>query len=176
MSSLDTPLLCTFPLDHVIQVQVTDRMIAGVMVPSIGISLAVAQWLLMRLHFPRAAWWLPATFLGWTTPIFLLVTVLPISQATQQAQVATLLASAGVTMGCLQFLVLRPHRPRSAWWVLASALGWLLLAFSLPIPIQSQFAILAVGAVPAAVTGMAFVTIIVSARAGRIQPTLANAA
>jgi len=96
------------------QVQVTDRMITTVMALTIGIALALSQWLLVRLHIPRARLWLLATFLGWIAPIALFLAMPPASQG---PQIASLFALLGVTMGALQYLVIRPHHSHSWWWV-----------------------------------------------------------
>jgi hypothetical protein len=141
------------------QVQVTDRMITTVMALMIGITLALSQWILIRLHIPRPTLWLLATFLGWITPIALFLAMPPASQGPQLAALFVLL---GLAMGALQYLVIRPHRPNSWWWVPTSVAGWFLLAVSLPVPINSHLAFFAIGAVPAIATGMAFVLIIAS--------------
>jgi len=139
------------------QVQVTDRMITTVMALMIGISLALSQWILIRPHIPRPTLWLLATFLGWIAPITLFLAMPPASQA---PQIAALFVLLGLAMGALQYLVIRPHRPNSWWWVPASVAGWLLLAISLPLPIRSDLAFFAIGAIPALATGMTFVLII----------------
>ncbi len=139
------------------QIQITDRMTTTVMALTIGIALALSQWLLVRLHIPRARLWLLATFLGWIAPIAPFLAMPP---AGQGPQIASLFALLGATMGALQYLVIRPHRPHSWWWVPTSLAGWLLLAISLPVPILSGLAFFAIGAVPALATGIAFVMII----------------
>ena len=96
------------------QIQITDRMITTVMALTIGIALALSQWLLVRLHIPRARLWLLATFLGWIAPIALFLAMPPASQG---PQIASLFALLGVTMGALQYLVIRPHHSHSWWWV-----------------------------------------------------------
>ena len=139
-----------------IDLQVSDRTIITVMVPLIGLALAVAQWLLVRLHIRRATLWIPATFVGWATPIVLLVAFFPPSLANQQSTIGAALASIGLTMGAAQYLVLRPYKPHSGWWIPASVLGWTILAIDLPILITNQLAILKVGAIPALITGIPF--------------------
>ena len=143
-----------------IDLQVSDRTIITVMVPLIGLALAVAQWLLIRLHVPRAGLWIPATFVAWTAPIVLLVALSPPTLANQQSQIAALLASVGLTMGVAQYMLLRPYKPHSGWWIPASVFGWAILAISLPIPITNQLENLKVGAIPALITGIPFVLIV----------------
>ena len=142
------------PAGQLIGVQVSDRAFLAVLVPLIGLTLAIAQWFLLRLHVPRAALWIPATFIGWVVPIILLLAFFAPSAANQQRQIGAVLASIGLLMGAAQYFVLRPYKPHSGWWIPASALGWLILAIGLPIPITNQLEILKVGAIPALITGI----------------------
>jgi hypothetical protein len=159
-----------------IGLQVSDRTIMTVMVPLIGLSLAVAQWLLLRQHIRRAALWIPATFLGWAASIVLLVAFFPLSRANQQTQIGVTLASIGLTMGAAQYLVLRPQRPLSAWWIPSSVLGWLVLAITLPIPITNQLGIFKVGAIPAMITGIPFALVVCPRSPFEAQTQTMNAA
>jgi hypothetical protein len=74
-------------------------------------------------------------------------------------------------MGVAQYLVLR-RQPHSAWWIPASALGWILLAISLPIPMTNELDILRVGAIPAMITGIPF-AVFVSSRTPSEAPAQA---
>jgi hypothetical protein len=159
-----------------IDLQVSDRTIITVMVPLIGLALAAIQWLLIRLHVPRAGLWIPATFVGWTAPIVLLLALSPPTLANQQSQIGALLASVGLTMGVAQYLLLRPYKPHSVWWIPASVFGWTILAISLPIPITNQLEILKVGAIPALITGIPFVLIVCARNPFEAKDQTLNAA
>lgn len=158
-----------------IGLQFSDRLITAVMAFLMGLALSVAQWILVRPYVRRAALWIPATFLGWATPIVLLTAFLPRSQADQQAQIGAMLVSIGVTMGVAQYLVL-PRQPHSAWWIPSSALGWIVLAMSLPIPIANDLAILRVGTIPALITGIPFAVFVSAGTPSETQTQTMNAA
>ena len=153
-----------------------DRTIMTVVIPLIGLALAVAQWLLVRPHLRPALLWIPATFVGWAAPIVLLVAFFPPSQATQHGQIGATLALIGLTMGAAQHLVLRPHKPRSGWWIPASVLGWTILAITLPIPITNQSEILKVGAIPALITGIPFAVFVCARSPHEVEGQPLNAA
>jgi len=159
-----------------IDLQVSDRTIITVMVPLMGLALAVAQWLLIRLHIPRAGLWIPSTIVAWTAPVVLLVALSPPTLANQQSQIGSLLASVGLTMGVAQYLLLRPYKPHSGWWIPASVFGWTILAISLPIPITNQSEILKVGAIPALITGIPFVLVVCARRLFEAKDQTLNAA
>jgi hypothetical protein len=142
--------------------QVSDRMIVAIMVILIGLLMGVAQWLLVRPYLPDPALWIAATLVGWLLPIAILVVFFPPSIANQRSQIGIVLASTGLMMGAAQYLLLRRHRLHSGWWILASMLGWTILALTLPIPITNQLEILKVGAVPALITGIPFVFTVAS--------------
>jgi hypothetical protein len=140
--------------------QVTDRTITMVMIVLLGLALAFAQWLLVRRQIDRAAIWLPVTFLGWAAPIFLVGAIFPPTEANQRMQIGAILISIGLTMGIAQYFVLRARKAHSAWWIPASALGWIILAITLPIPIPAEVDMLRIGAVPAMITGIAFALVV----------------
>ena len=71
-----------------------------------------------------------------------------------------MLFRSGLTMGVAQYMLLRPYKPHSGWWIPASVFGWAILAISLPIPITNQLENLKVGALPALITGIPFVLIV----------------
>ena len=159
-----------------IDLQVSDRTIITVMVPLMGLALAVAQWLLIRPHIPRAGLWIPVTFVGWVAPIVLLVAFFPPLLANQRIQIGATLTSIGFVMGAVQYLLLRPYKPHSGWWIPASVFGWTILAISLPIPITNQLEILKVGAIPALITGIPFVLVVCARRPFEAKDQTLNAA
>jgi len=161
---------------QVIGFQVSDRTIVGLMVPLIGLALAVAQWLLVRMHVRRAGLWIPVTFVGWVAPIVLLVAFFPPLLANQQIQIGATLTSIGFVMGAVQYSLLRPYKPHSGWWIPASVLGWIILAINLPIPITNQLGILKIGAIPALITGIPFAVVVCARSPFESQGQTTNAA
>ncbi len=143
-----------------IGLEVPDRTISIMMATLVGTLLAVTQWLLVRTRLSRPFLWIPFTFLSWIAPLIILFTIFRPSIEHQQVQIAMVLVSIGVLMGFTQYVLLRPFRRKAPLWIIASVLGWLLLAFSLPIPISNNFELIKVGAIPALITGIPFAFVV----------------
>jgi hypothetical protein len=78
---------------------------------TLGASIGVAQWLVLRGRVTRAGWWVLASTIG-----FALGSVL--SEAVIDAITWGIL---GVALGIAQWFVLRRWVSHAVWWVLASA-------------------------------------------------------
>jgi hypothetical protein len=115
----------------------------------------VFQYLLLRRYLPRMEWWIVATALGWLLGIATVYLGYTIWPAALNANSMWSAALAGAVIGLAQWLVLRRRVPRAGWWVLASALGWGFLRLIAGEVFTSLVALLIIGAVPAAVTGLA---------------------
>lgn len=91
---------------------------------------AVLQWLLVRRYLENAAVWIPLTAVGWLAGILMLFLVRPVVEATSDEW---LLAFAppllGALVGLAQWLYLRRMVDRAGYWVLASTIGYGLLAW-----------------------------------------------
>ncbi len=85
-------------------------------VPSLFIGLA--QWRLLRRHWPVSRWWILTVSAGIGLQHFL-------ADGFPKARDLSLavLASSVVT-GVLQWRLLRRQRPSSGWWLLAGVAGW----------------------------------------------------
>ncbi len=108
----------------------------------IGLALGAGQWILMRSRLENSFWWVLASLVGWAVGHLAVMSWLPV-EFREWAGLPI-----GLTLGVSQWIVLRDLMPRSGWWIVISALGWLLamtgvLGGSL------------VGAVAGAVTGVA---------------------
>ena len=108
----------------------------------IGLGLGAAQWLLLRSRLEKSYWWVLASLAGWAVGHMAVLSFMPVGVREWAG------LPIGVCLGAAQWIVLRQQVPRSGWWILISALGWLLamtgvLGGSL------------VGAVAGAVTGVA---------------------
>jgi hypothetical protein len=122
---------------------------------------AVLQWILLRRYLNHARVWLPLTALGWLVGILLIYLAgllkIPVTAAWIPAIVPPFL---GAVVGAAQWLYLRQVIDKAGFWVLASALGYGVLArgalgsFS-SIP-EFLFFILA----PFAITGLALVLLL----------------
>ena len=90
----------------------------------IGISIGIAQWLVLKGRVHRAGWWILASIIGFGVGK-------AVGDALAQA-VAGALGSGldgaviGASLGTAQWLVLRRHVAQARWWVLASILAWAL--------------------------------------------------
>ena len=90
----------------------------------IGISIGIAQWLVLKGRIHRAGWWILASIIGFGVGK-------AVGDAVAQA-VSGALGSGldgaviGASLGVAQWLVLRRHVAQAGWWVLANILAWAL--------------------------------------------------
>jgi hypothetical protein len=123
--------------------------------PILVLLTGLLQYLLLRHYLPRIGWWIAATALGWPLGIavvYLGYAIWPVALNANSTWSAMLI---GAVTGLAQWLVLRWRVPRAGWWVLASVLGWGLTRLIAGEVFTSLLELLIIGAVPAAVTGLA---------------------
>ena len=93
----------------------------------IGVSLGIAQWLVLRRYIARAGWWVLASIVGLAVGFGVCAAVLFADDFADDVGFAMAGAVAGTvigaSLGIAQWLVLRRHVARAGWWVLASAVG-----------------------------------------------------
>ena len=90
----------------------------------------VAQWLVLRRHIFRAAWWVLATILGMAvggaagmaTGVESMVALA--WAVGDGSEVVRTGATLGAAVGVAQWLVLRQHFAQAGWWIPASIAGW----------------------------------------------------
>jgi hypothetical protein len=132
-----------------------DRLMGWALMAVLGAFIGMAQWLLLRGRLPRAGLWILVTAAGlWagTTLAFRLTGMrLPILPY----QLLLGGAVTGFILALAQLLVLRPTRRGIVIWLLAGALGWLFLTLVTGESLDRTTDLLALGAVPAAVSGLA---------------------
>jgi hypothetical protein len=137
-----------------------DQVFGWAMFPVIGASLSACQAIVLHGRIPRAWRWVVATLAGFAAGI-------AASAAGVRAAAAMLgrepdagvsapliLTLIGACLGLAQWAVLRRRMRRPAWWIPASALGWLCLSLVIGKSISSPLDMAAVGAVPAVFTGV----------------------
>ncbi len=99
-----------------------------VWLPSIGVCTGVLQYLLLRRYLPRAGWWIPATFLGWTMPMYAIglatIFLIPRLESGLLGSILLGVIFIGGPLGLGQWLVLRGNVPHAIWWILFNLLGW----------------------------------------------------
>jgi len=107
-----------------------------------GLTIGVAQWLVLRMKIPNAYWWILATGAGWIVGRLIALLLFP-------PEYGILAGSAiGAAMGSFQWLILRRHVNRTYWWIIMSILGWLWA-------MTSVLGLYLIGVVAGAITGFA---------------------
>lgn len=89
----------------------------------------VLQWLFLRRYLENAAVWIPLTIVGWLAGILLIYLIRPIAEITANEWLPALIPPLlGALVGLAQSLYLRRVAQRAGYWVLASTIGYGLLA------------------------------------------------
>ena len=138
-----------------------DAIASFILLPSIGISIGLFQWFVLRPYIPRASWWVLASLTGWAI-------CLPLAQAlfrvVNDAMDGAIKGSFvgiiqitvfGFLIGLAQWLVLRQHISKAGWWILTSIIS-LNVAFLLTTAgaLVNIMEIVLVGAVSGALSGL----------------------
>ena len=132
-----------------------DFMFDYVFFPTLVLLTGLLQYLLLRHYLPRIGRWIAATALGWLLGIavvYLGHAIWPVALNANSVWSAMLI---GAVTGLAQWLVLRRWVPRAGWWIPASVLGWGLVRLIAGKVFTNLLELLIIGAVPAAVTGLA---------------------
>jgi hypothetical protein len=140
-----------------------DRVFGRAMYPLLGILLGTFQWILLRAWAPRSGWWIAATAggliaglaagLGLVSGPFRALDI----QVDYDQMSPILFAIVGIVLGLAQLPVIRRYLRAPALWVLASGLGWAALGVVIRKSIDRPTDMVALGAVPAAFTGLALI-------------------
>ncbi len=109
---------------------------------AVGLAVGLAQWVILRKQIEHSAWWILASGVGWAAGRGLVAVIIP-SQS-------SILISAilGAALGLAQWLVLRHSVIQSWWWIIVSALGWI-------VGLTGFLGATLIGSVVGAVTGLA---------------------
>lgn len=127
-----------------------------IFVPVVGFLMGLLQYGLLRRYLARMGGWVLATADGWILGLVLIVTASwlnPWPQVPLDFGLSFLVL--GLSIGVLQWLLLRRRLPRAGWWVPASLLGWGLLALFSE-ETANEYALIVVGLLPACVTAATF--------------------
>ena len=101
-----------------------------IILPIIGFSVGIFQWLMLRKHVSWARMWIWVTTAGWVISFPLAFSIytwlksisgIMITYAWEKTIQATLIA---IFIGFIQWLLLRRHISGSGWWVFANVIGW----------------------------------------------------
>lgn len=133
----------------------------------LGITIGVAQWIVLRRYLPKATRWIAATMIGYVlcAIIFAFANNNPARLLrTEVGNNVILLVLMGIAIGASQWWVLRQHYSNAGLWVLASTFGFLLFMWLIVNPSLSQGAFYMrsaiIGAFAAALTGVTLVWMI----------------
>jgi hypothetical protein len=90
----------------------------------IGLTVGVAQWLVLRTRLSRTGWWIIASAAGWLLGWAVLVSGLVLPPGTSGLTTVLSGAVLGLALGLAQWVALRQMMPQAGWWVFASVAGW----------------------------------------------------
>jgi hypothetical protein len=106
----------------------------------VGAGVGFFQWLLLRRHIQRSAWWIPACVIGLGVPLGLygiawLIWKIPFDLGWPMGVLgwAAAFLVGGALTGWLQLGVLRRRVNRPQSWIFYSAVGWCLAVLPLAI-------------------------------------------
>lgn len=138
-----------------------DRVFGYLMFPVLAALLGIMQWLVLRGRMARAGWWVAATAGGLLVGLaaaggFARVAGRALGHDLYVGQgLLAIYAIIGLSLGLAQAPVLHPYIRGWFLWVLLSALGWLALGLVMGVSIDRTADIVALGAIPAAFSGLA---------------------
>lgn len=114
---------------------------------TIGIGLAILQWLVLQHRIRRAWRWIVATTFGWLLGSTLVQAFLPEGMDFLAGVIV------GVTIGAAQWLILRSELYWAAWWIVMNIIAWTTGMALLP-------GIMLTGVMVGAITGLALILLI----------------
>jgi hypothetical protein len=96
-----------------------------VLMPSIGLGMGAAQWLVLKLgsNLRRTAWWIAATVFGWLLGLSFDFSISQMFPSSSTRPVLAF-ALAGLYLGALQWLVMYRQIRWGSLWILASVVAW----------------------------------------------------
>jgi hypothetical protein len=83
----------------------------------IGLTIGLAQWVVLRKQIEGAEWWILVSAFGWAAGRGL------VAVAFAPQDLILVGGTLGASLGLAQWLVLRRHLSRSWWWIVLSALS-----------------------------------------------------
>lgn len=130
-----------------------DYLAMYVFVPMVSLLTGALQYVLLRPYLGHMGWWVLATVAGWHLGILLIA--VPgwlgwVGAPLNNLKLIFLLM--GLSIGAVQWLVLRRRLARAAWWIAANVLGWALLAAITRGTSLNQYGLLTLGFLPGCTT------------------------
>jgi hypothetical protein len=131
-----------------------DRVIGLAFAPTLVISTAGAQFVVLSTHFRRPWGWFPASLAGWILAFGVMLLAsrwLPWGIAGS----AAFLSCVGFSLGLTQWVYLRRHLRYAAWWIPGMAAGFLVLALIIGRAFTSLASLWLIGLLPGISSGAA---------------------
>ena len=129
-----------------------DYLFAYVFVPIAGLLIGALQYGLLRRYLPRMGWWVLVTTGGWLLGGLLVLTPGWLNWTDVFFDLNLALMAMGLSIGVMQWLLLRRRLPWAGWWILANFAGWGLLGLTTEDNTLGQFGFFDLGFLPACVT------------------------
>jgi len=140
-----------------------DRLFGVALFPFLAVFLSTLQWVVLRRYVPRSGWWIMATVGGLLIAMAVSAGLVMVMSKTlglgnQESLLyisPIVMTVVGLMLGLAQLLVLHRNIRKPYWWVLASTFGWFILSLVIGKSVDRTTDIVALGAIPAALTGLA---------------------
>jgi hypothetical protein len=126
-----------------------DYLMGYVFVPVAGLLMGALQYGLLRRYLPRMGWWVLVTTGGWL--LGGLLALIP-GWLNWTDAFFDLNMAIGLSIGVMQWLLLRRRLPGAGWWILANFAGWGLLGLTTENNTLGQFGLFGMGFLPACIT------------------------
>lgn len=133
-----------------------DQAAAPIVFPTWFALTGVSQAAILSRRLRGVGWWPVATGAGWLSliPAVWVIQAWFPNDRPDLLTTATTLLIVGLTTGIAQWLVLRRQWRRAGWWPVASATAGVILALVIGSTITDLVEIVALAAIPGAVTGL----------------------
>lgn len=131
-----------------------DYLLPYILWPMYGLAYGCLQYTLLRKHFPRMGWWVPATTIGQSLTVLGMELGQSIASAfgTDPYSVSSMVIQfilVGGFLGTAQWLVLCRLAANAIWWIPVNMAGWGVAALA---GSSSFFVSLFLPAIPASIT------------------------
>ena len=130
-----------------------DRWAAPVFLPAFGILLALGQAVVLARWVRSPLRWFAVSFLGWLLAYLCIAALATLPPSLRLASTGSTLVVFGTSTGITQWLMLRQHFAPGSLWIVASLLGWGLLALIVGDAFTQPAQLALVALLPAAATG-----------------------
>jgi hypothetical protein len=115
-----------------------DRVFGYATLISLGLTLGLAQWVVLRRYISQPFRWVTATLIGYLLCVIIIISSnLAALGGMGVWNNVLLLGLLGTAIGMSQWWILRRHYRSAGWWVLATAAGFICFLWIILIPSHS---------------------------------------